>query len=84
MLEEDLKQRIAFKGVTVDTLSDYSDNFNMSDLARLAIRNSDGVIVGSPNLKESIMKEIETSDTKFLAYPGEDFKDAYLNFYDTL
>jgi starch synthase len=56
----------------------------MTDLARLAIRNSDGVIAGSPDLKESIMKEIEASDTKFLAYPGEDFKDAYLDFYDTL
>ena len=84
VLEEDLKQRIAFKGVTVDSLSDYSDNFGMTDLARLAIRNSDGVIAGSPDLKESIMKEIEASDTKFLAYPGEDFKDAYLDFYDTL
>ena len=56
----------------------------MSDLARLAIRNSDGVIAGSPDLKDSIMKEVEASDAKFLAYPGEDFKDAYLDFYDTL
>lgn len=83
-LEDDLKQRIAFKDITVDTLSNYSDQFTMTDLARLAIENSDGVIAGSANLKESIMKEVEASGAKFLAYPGEDFKDSYLNFYDTL
>ena len=83
-LEDDLKHRIAFKDVTVDTLSDYSDDFTMTDLVRLAIQNSDGVIAGSANLKDSIMKEVEASGTKFLPYAGEDFKDAYLDFYDTL
>jgi hypothetical protein len=56
----------------------------MTDLVRLAIQNSDGVIAGSANLKDSIMKEVEASGTKFLPYAGEDFKDAYLDFYDTL
>ena len=84
VLEDDLKQRIAFKDVTVDTLSDYSDDFNMTDLVRLAIQNSDGVIAGSANLKDSIMKEVEASGKKFLPYAGENFKDAYLDFYDTL
>lgn len=84
ILEDDLKQCIAFKDITVDFLSEYSDKFTMNDLARLAIQNSDGVIAGSADLKESIMKEVEAAGTKYLAYPGEDFKDAYLNFYDTL
>jgi len=84
VLEDDLKQRIAFKDVTVDSLSEYSDDFDMTDLVRLAIHNSDGVIAGSANLKDSIMKEVEASNAKFLPYAGEDFKDAYLDFYDTL
>lgn len=83
-LEENLKQKIAFKDITIDSLSQYNDKFTITDLARMAIDNSDGVIYASQDINESIAKHAEDSNAKVLKYCGEDFADSYLNFYDSL
>ncbi len=83
-LENDIKQRIAFKNITVESLADYNDVFTNTDLARIAIDNSDGVIAASEGINEEVLKIAEESDARYLPYRGEDFGESYIKFYDSL
>lgn len=83
LLEDSLKQKIAFKDITIDSLSKYNDTFTGDDLRRIAIENSDGVIAGSANLDPSIEKFAKEANVKFLPYQGEDFAESYINFYNS-
>ena len=83
-LEKDIKQRIAFKDITVESLADYDDTFTNTELARIAIDNSDGIIAASEGIRQEILKIAEESSAKYLPFTGEDFGDAYMKFYDSL
>ena len=83
-LEDKLKNKIAFKDITLDSLSKYNDSFTQADLARIAIDNSDGIIAASANVDDTIINYAKENCDKFLGYPGEDFADSYLKFYDSL
>lgn len=83
-LESDLKQRIAFKDITIESLAKYPDQFTNADLTQIAIDYSDGVIAASEGIDSEILKIAEESGAKFMPYPGEDFGDAYIKFYDSL
>ncbi len=55
------------------------------NISRLAIRNSDGIIIGSENVNPELMKYIEASGKPVLGYQDESvYIDAYNEFYDTL
>lgn len=82
--EEGLKKKIVFKDVTSDTLASYSDSLTTSDFQRIAIEHSDGIVAASDNISDEIAKIAAECDTKFLPYQGEDFGDAFINFYDSL
>lgn len=82
--ENDVKQRIAFKDITVESLEKYKDQFTLEELTRLAIDNSDGVIAASDGIDSIYKNMAEEVGSKYLDYPGEDFGDAYYKFYDSL
>lgn len=82
--EEGLKKKIAFKDITIDSLSSYNDTLTTSDFQRIAIEHSDGIVAASDNISDEIAKIAGEYDTKFLPYQGEDFGDAFINFYDSL
>ncbi len=84
MLEDSLKQKIAFKDITIDSLSDYNDVFTMDDIRRIAIENSDGIIAATPDVSPEIQKIAENANVKYLPYQGDDFADSFINFYDSL
>jgi len=55
------------------------------NISRLAIRNSDGIIIGSENINPELMKYIEASGKPVLDYQDESvYIDAYNEFYDKL
>ena len=82
--ENDVKQRIAFKDITVESLEKYKDQFTLEELTRLAIDNSDGVIAASDGIDSIYKNMAEEVGAKYLDYHGEDFGDAYYKFYDSL
>lgn len=54
-------------------------------ISKLAIKNSDGVIIGSEEINGDIAKYIETIGKPVLRYQDEsDYIDAYNDFYDKL
>lgn len=79
-----MKELIAYRDITPETLAEYGDTFTGLDLARLAIEHSDGIIEASADVPAEIKELISNSNAKCLAYPGEDIKEAYTKFYDSL
>ena len=65
-------------------LKSYADTFNFMELSKLAIDYSDGVIAAQKGVKKELLKYAEEHEKPTLKYPGEDFGDAYAEFYETL
>ncbi len=78
------KRCVEFKEVTTETLSAYKDDFDFIELGKLAIDYSDGVAVAAPNVNSTLLEYAKSKDMPVLDYPGEDFGDAYQDFFDAL
>ena len=87
----------SFKSSLSKTLPDKMKQDNMSDrdlqllknstdfisLSNLAIRYSDGVIQGSPNINQSVIEYIEKENKLFLPFQNEEsYIDEYNEFYN--
>jgi starch synthase len=55
------------------------------NVSKLAIKNSDGIIIGSEDINKDLSKYIETIDKPVLKYQDESkYVDAYNDFYDKI
>ena len=79
---DDFRDCIAFRNVNADMLSGFSEKFGYDDLAKLAIDYSDGVIEASDDIDAGVSKYLRDSGKPFVEYPGDDFAQAYANFYE--
>lgn len=82
--EKNLKDCLVYSDVTPEYLSKYNNDIDGLELAKIAIDHSDGVIAGTANSDEKIMTYAKESGKKVLEYPGEDFAQAYNDFFETL
>jgi starch synthase len=78
------KRCVPFREATADLLGKYDDNFNFEELGKLAIDYSDGIIAANKDVNKSLMKYAKEQGRPTLAYPGEDFCEAYEAFYEKL
>lgn len=83
-LGSNFKQCVAFKDAKADLLKKYDDKFTFEELAKLAIDYSDGVIAAQKNVSKDLMKYAATNNIPTLAYSGEDFTQAYEEFYEKI
>lgn len=82
---DDFRECLALRGVTSDCLEGYPEKISYTDLAKIAIDNSDGIIEASADVAADVLAHAEASGKPLLKYPGEDFAAAYAKFYaDTL
>ncbi len=84
----DLKERVLFGGVSEDDLK-VLENPTGINLAKLAVDYSDGIIMGSENIDEELVKYCGESGLPVLPYNAESLKDGsyieeYNSFYDQL
>lgn len=92
-LYEDAPQTI-FANVTKDCLfycddnngdgSEFDDNINTEDIIKIAVDNSDGIIVASSKACAEAVNYAKQSGKKVLDYAGDDFVAAYKDFFETL
>jgi starch synthase len=75
------KRCVEFKEVTEDTLKNYKEKFDFLELGKLAIDFSDGIAIAAPNANTDLHNYALTKDVPVLEYPGEDFGEAYSNFF---
>ena len=83
-LDENFKRCIEFRDAKADMLKKYKDVFDFEELNKLAIDYSDGVIAASKDVDPAMLKYAEENNIPALAYPGEDFYQAYEDFYEKI
>ena len=83
-LGPNFKQCVAFKEAKADLLKKYNDKFTFDELGKLAIDYSDGVIAANNNVSKDLLKYAADNNIPTLAYPGEDFAQAYEDFYEKI
>lgn len=81
---KDFKNCLQYKNINADMLKDYSENFDVKELGKLAIDYSDGIIQMSENVNPELLSHAASKNIPLLSYPGEDFIEAYKNFYNSL
>ena len=80
-LNPELINKMLFDNIPSESLSSI-EHPSYENIIQTAINHSDGVIVGSELLTESLTKYIETSGKPFLPFaPKDQFAEAYTGFY---
>jgi starch synthase len=82
-LGENFKQCIDFRDAKTELLSKYNSDFNVTELGKLAIDYSDGIIVSGKKVGKELVDYAKKSGTPLLTHK-EDFADAYESFYDMI
>ena len=83
-LDENFKKSIEFRDAKASLLKKYNDQFDFEELSKLAIDYSDGVIAGCNDVDKKLLKYAADNNIPTLSYPGEDFQNAYEEFYDKI
>ena len=83
-LDNNFKKSIEFRDAKASLLKKYNDQFDFEELSKLAIDYSDGVIAGCNNVDKKLLKYAADNNIPTLSYPGEDFQNAYEEFYDKI
>jgi starch synthase len=81
-LDDNFKRCLEFRDVTIDKLTDYKDKFDFIELSKLAIDYSDGIIEGYDGANSILVDYARSKNIPLLTYPGEDYADAYLDFFN--
>jgi len=81
---ENFKNSIAYKDITAEELAAYNDNISMSDLNKIAIEYSDGIIEMTEDVAPEIIEQAQSLGKKILKYPGENFIEQYKEFYEEI
>ena len=83
-LGDNFKKIVEFRDAKASLLKKYNDHFDFNELCKLAIDYSDGVVAGSKDVSKSLMKYAADNNIPTLAYAGEDFGNAYEEFYEKI
>ena len=81
---DNFKRCLEFKDVTVESLSDYKDDFDFTEMCKLAIDHSDAVVQAEADAYPELIEYAKSKGIEMLPYQGEDADDAYKAFYESL
>lgn len=82
--DQKLKQCMLYRDITLDTIADVKNTMNAEDIAEIALKYSDGIIEASADIEPEVKKVIEKYGNKVLKYQGNNIKDSYLQFFESL
>ena len=82
-LNKDMVKKIAFDGISEESTKHLAvPNYN--NLLKVAVDNSDAVILASEEIPEELRNHISNLEKPVLPYVSlQEFEDAYVNFYNT-
>lgn len=78
------KRCLEFRDVNAELLHKYNDNFSFEELGKLAIDYSDGIIEADKEANANLLAYTKQQNIPLLKYPGEDFSEAYEDFYNKI
>ncbi len=73
---------IAYKNVDASVLKEFSEDFTFEELNKLAVKYADGLIMAGDQANKNIEEYAHANNIPVLEYPGENYADAYADFYD--
>ena len=79
-LGDNFKDCVSYKEATPELLEKYGDNFGFTELAKMAIDYSDGVVEGEEGIDEQLIKYAKENEKTVMEYPGDEVSEAYKNF----
>lgn len=80
----DFGNKTLVEGVSSNDVSELEES-NYMGLSKLAIKHSDGVILGHPEINEELIDFAKQTDKEVLSYQSEEeYIQAYSNFYDRI
>ena len=82
-LGKNFKRCVEFREANAELLTPYNDNFDFEEMGKLAIDYSDGIVMASPSVNETLKQYATDKGLPLLGYQ-EDFADAYEAFYDQI
>jgi len=77
------KQCLEFRGANAELLSKYNDKFDITELGKLAVDYSDGIIQGDQHVSKAILDYAAEKDTPLLGFK-EDFADDFEALYQQI
>jgi starch synthase len=83
-LGEKFKQCVEFRSAKVDMLKSYTQNFDFTELGKMSIDYSDGIIEAREDANKTLTDYAKSKNKPVLSYPGADFSQAYNKFYEEL
>lgn len=78
------KKCIEFKGINIESLSAYNDNFDFNELEKMAVDYSDAVIEAEPNAKNELLEYAADKGLPVLKYAAEDYIQKYQDLYNSI
>lgn len=76
---------IPFKDAKMSDIEDVLNNeIGHTELSKLAVKFSDGVILDDPNVDPAIIDYAKKINLPILEYQGEEYKQAYSDFYNSI
>lgn len=82
-LGDNFKNCLEFRDAREELLKEYNDNFDFTELGKLAIDYSDGIIQAAEKVNEELLNYAKGKNIPVLGY-YEDFADEYEAFYDQI
>ena len=83
-LGTNFKRCVEFRDATAELLQPYKDQFDITELGKLAIDYSDGIILADQEVNAELLKHTQTQGRPVLGFHDEDFADAYEEFYQQI
>ncbi len=88
-LKKDLGRKslgcIPFKGAVMEDVNDVCQTqYTQTELMKIATKFSDGIIIDKPEVDPSIVEYAKSIGVPVLAYQGEEYAQAYSDFYETV
>ncbi len=81
--KEGFDKKIKLPGITAKDLKYYKEA-NYVNISKAAIEYSDAIIIASDKVNPELLKFVEEKKKPVLHHPGEDYIDAYNEFYESL
>ena len=78
------KSIVAFRDAKKALVSGYNEKFDFVELGKLALDYSDGIIEARPTVNKELLDYAAEKKLPILKYPGEDFIESYVDFYDKI
>ncbi|RRD00875.1 glycogen/starch synthase [Prevotella sp. OH937_COT-195] len=83
-LGENFKKCVEYKEVTSELLEKYNDKFDFTELGKLAIDFSDGIITAGDEINKELIKYASEKNIPVMPFKKEPDGDDYSNFYDVV